>query len=73
MTTSQLIFTEAELLTTSSVAEPLFAGGVRCHGGFVADGSYVSPRTQFRTPAISAWQENHREVFGTEILDVSLD
>ena len=43
-----------------AVAEPLIAGGVRCHGGFDDDGTYVSPRTRFRVPAIEAWQEQHR-------------
>ena len=55
------------------VAEPLIAGGVRCHGGFAADGSYVSPRTKNRVPAIEAWQQSHREQFGTEILDAPIE
>ena len=37
-------------------AAPLIAGGVRCHGGFEADGRYRSPRTLHRAPAIAAWQ-----------------
>ena len=44
MTTLQTDFTEAELLETHPVAEPLIAGGVRCHGGFTDDGTYVSAR-----------------------------
>ena len=39
--------------------EPLIAGGVRCHGGFAEDGTYVSPRTKFRVPAIEAWRAHH--------------
>jgi hypothetical protein len=69
MTGLQLTFTERELLAGHDVAEPLVAGGVRCHGGFDADGRYVSPRTRYRLPAIAAWQQSHREQFGTEILD----
>jgi hypothetical protein len=46
---------------------------VRCHGGFDADGSYVSPRTRHRVPAIEAWQVQHRATFGTEVLHVPLD
>ena len=34
------------------VDEPLVVGGVRCHGGFLHDGTYVSPRTKVRAPAI---------------------
>ena len=73
MTTDQVTFTEAELLRDHPVAEPLFAGGVRCHGGFAADGTYVSPRTLHRVPAIEAWQAQHRAAFGTEVLHVPLE
>ena len=67
-----LTWTEHELLATDHVAEPLIAGGVRCHGGFDGDGRYLSPRTRYRVPAIDAWQQPHREQFGTELLDVPL-
>jgi hypothetical protein len=73
MTTDQVTFTESELLRTHDVAEPLIAGGVRCHGGFDADGTYVSPRTRHRVPAIEAWQVQHRATFGAEVLHVPLD
>src|SRR3954468_7216693 len=43
MTTAQVTFTETELLADHDIAEPLIANGVRCHGGFDEDGSYVSP------------------------------
>jgi hypothetical protein len=69
----QIRFTEAELLADHAVAEPLFAGGVRCHGGFTDDGTYVSPRTKHRVPAIEAWQAKHLADFGTDLLEVPLD
>ena len=72
MTGLQVTFSERELLENHDVAEPLVAGGVRCHGGFDADGRYVSPRTRNRVPAIAAWQQSHREQFGTEILDAPI-
>ena len=72
MTALQLTFSERELLENHDVAEPLVAGGVRCHGGFDADGRYVSPRTRNRLPAIAIWQQSHREQFGTEILDAPI-
>jgi len=68
----QLTYDEAELLASHDYAEPLVAGGVRCHGGFTADGTYVSPRTRHRVPAIEAWQDHHRATFGTELLDLPL-
>jgi hypothetical protein len=73
MTAVQLEYTAAELLADHPVAEPLIAGGRVCHGGFRDDGTYVSPRTLHRVPAIAAWQARHRELFGTEIMDVPLD
>jgi len=49
-------YTRQALLESGAYAEPLLAGGVRCHGGFDGDGCYRSPRTLFREPAIRAWQ-----------------
>jgi hypothetical protein len=48
----QLEYTPEELLENGAYSEPLIANGVRCHGGFLPDGSYRSPRTIHRTPAI---------------------
>lgn len=69
----QLTYDEAELLASHRYEEPLIAGGVLCHGGFDADGAYVSPRTLHRTPAIEAWQANHRAAFATPLMDVPLE
>jgi hypothetical protein len=52
----RLVYTPEELLSSGDYAEPLIANGVRCHGGFEADGSYRSPRAIHRIPAINAWQ-----------------
>ena len=71
--TLQIDYTADELLASHDYAEPLFAGGVRCHGGFADDGTYVSPRTKHRVPAIEAWQQQHRDQFGTELLGLPLD
>ena len=51
-----LTVSQEELLESGAYAEPLIANGVRCHGGFDADGRYRSPRTLHRGPAIAAWQ-----------------
>jgi hypothetical protein len=67
-----LTWTFEELLATDPVVEPLLAGGRRCHGGYDADGRYVSPRTCFRTPAIRAWQEAHVAAGGT-LLEAPID
>lgn len=68
----QLDWTEQELLADDRIDDPLVVGHVVCHGGY-ADGRYVSPRGRFRRAAIAAWQDNHRELFGTDVLDAPLD
>ena len=73
MSTEQVTFTPEELLAGHQIEKPLIAGGVRCHGGFDSEGRYVSPRTKNRSPAIKAWQAEHRRNFGTELLDIGLD
>jgi len=73
MATAQTTFTEQELLLDPDYAEPLVANGVRCHGGFDADGVYHSPRTRFRAPAIEAWEAQRQQQFGTPILDIPLE
>jgi hypothetical protein len=73
MTTAQVEYTESELLLSHDYAEPLVAGGVRCHGGFDDEGRYVSPRTRLRGPAIEAWEHQRVEQFGTPVLDVPID
>lgn len=70
--TVPLEWTEHELLTDPEIAEPLVVAGRRCHGGYASDGTYRSPRTAVRVPAIAAWQAAHRAAFGTEILDAPL-
>ncbi|HZR13807.1 MAG TPA: hypothetical protein VFC33_11220 [Acidimicrobiia bacterium] len=73
MSTLQLEWTEDELLASDPIAEPLVAGGRRCHGGFDDTGAYRSPRTRNRAPAIAAWQRHHRDQFGTELVEAPLD
>jgi hypothetical protein len=68
----QLDWTAQEILADHAVEDPLVVRGVVCHGGF-ADGSYVSPRTRFRRAAIDAWQQHHREVTDTDVLDAPVD
>ena len=72
-TDAPLEYTADELLTTHSISEPLIADGRLCHGGFDDGGTYVSPRTLHRAPAIAAWQAQHAADFGTSLLDIELD
>ncbi|MDP1819899.1 MAG: hypothetical protein Q8K58_08430, partial [Acidimicrobiales bacterium] len=73
MSNLQLEYTWDELLATHAVEEPLVLNGVRCHGGYLADGTYVSPRTKFRSEAISNWQRQHEELTGTPVLAAPLE
>jgi hypothetical protein len=51
----QLHYETEELMRCHDYAEPQIEAGHRLHGGFDADGHYVSPRTLVRGPAIEAW------------------
>lgn len=57
---SALTYTAEQILTDGDFDEPLVAGGVRCHGGYVG-GEYVSPRVAVRRPAIDAWRRRLAE------------
>lgn len=71
--TDRLQLTEDELLADHDFAAPLIANGVRCHGGFDDDGTYVSPRTRHRVPAIAAWEAARQARSGLDPLDLPLD
>ncbi len=72
-TSEQVTYSQPELLASHDYEAPLIADGHRCHGGFDAEGEYVSPRTLHRGPAIVAWQDQHRATFGTDLLDIGLE
>ena len=66
---SRLVYTEQELLASGDYAEPLIAHEIRCHGGFLENGSYRSPRTRHRAPAIDAWKQSLTQQ-GHELIDI---
>ncbi|HZR83510.1 MAG TPA: hypothetical protein VFD92_20620 [Candidatus Binatia bacterium] len=53
----RLAYTRDDLLAEHAYARPLEVDGVRLHGGFDATGTYRSPRTLHRWPAVRAWRE----------------
>jgi hypothetical protein len=57
---ARLRFSREELLESHVYAKPHVEAGYRLHGGFLADGSYCSPRTRIRWPAVRAWQGSLR-------------
>jgi hypothetical protein len=54
---AQLVYTEREIMSDHDYARPHEAMGHRLHGGFDAEGNYISPRTLVRNPAVEAWTE----------------
>src|SRR4051812_46378091 len=53
---SSLQYSFDDLMREPAIDEPLIAGGVRCHGGYVG-GRYVSPRSAVRGAAIEMWRQ----------------
>ncbi len=58
---TQLAFGEEELMREHDYAAPYIVNGQRIHGGFDADGNYVSPRTAIRGRAVESWIEALRQ------------
>jgi hypothetical protein len=67
---SALVYSEAELLAEHPYARPQIEAGYRLHGGFDAAGTYLSPRTLRRWPAVEAWQAA-LEARGFPLIDAS--
>ena len=53
---SKLIYSQEELEADNVYATPHIECGLKLHGGFNADGEYLSPRTKHRWTAINAWK-----------------
>ncbi len=64
------LWSEQELLAEHDYAKPHEAAGMKLHGGFDAQGKYISPRTKHRWDAVRAWQAQLQEK-GFELLDAS--
>lgn len=67
---SRLIYSEAELFAEHPYARRQVEVGQRLHGGFDAEGRYISPRTLVRWPAVRAWQAELTRRGGT-LIDAS--
>jgi hypothetical protein len=53
----QMVYSREELLASHAYARPHEEVGYKLHGGFLADGDYVSPRVLHRWPAVKAWAD----------------
>jgi hypothetical protein len=54
---TKLNYTRDELMASHAYARPHKEVGYLLHGGFDEKGTYISPRTLNRWPAVGAWQE----------------
>lgn len=55
MPAHDLIYTEAQLMSSHDYAQPNIINGKRMHGGLDANGTYISPRAKGRSEALAAW------------------
>jgi hypothetical protein len=53
---TKLSYAREEIMADHVYARPQVEAGYRLHGGFDADGRYLSPRTLHRWPAVGAWK-----------------
>mgnify|MGYP001554119000 FL=1 len=53
----KLTYSADEILADHPYAKPHVEAGYTLHGGFDAQGNYISPRTLNRWPAINAWSD----------------
>ncbi len=67
-----LVFTREELFAEHTYAEPHEVAGYKLHGGFDLAGTYISPRTLHRWPAVRNWQAA-LESRGWPLIDASGD
>jgi hypothetical protein len=54
---TKLRYSRDELMASHAYARPHEEAGRKLHGGFDAEGRYISPRTLVRWPAVQAWAE----------------
>jgi len=67
---ARVVFSRDELMAEHPYAKPQVEAGYRLHGGFDANGTYISPRTLNRWPAVEAWQDQLK-ARGFPIIDAS--
>ncbi|MEI9993440.1 MAG: hypothetical protein WDM91_02500 [Rhizomicrobium sp.] len=68
---TKLAYTRDEIMADHAYVQPQIEAGYRLHGGFDAEGNYISPRTLNRWPAVTAWQAQLGSR-GETVIDASL-
>ena len=67
---AKVVYTIDEIEAEHVYATPHIECGVKLHGGFAEDGSYVSPRTRNRWEAVNNWHQQLKDR-GVEIVEAS--
>src|SRR5580765_2751373 len=67
---TRLSFAREEILADHPYDRHQIEAGYRLHGGFDEKGSYISPRTLNRWPAVEAWQQQLK-LHGATVIDAS--
>ena len=66
----KLTYTREEIEEEPAYATPHIECGVKLHGGFSQDGTYISPRTRNRWQAINNWQQQLKDR-GVELVEAT--
>jgi len=68
----KVVYSREEIEAEDDYSAPHVACDQKLHGGFASDGSYVSPRTKFRWPAIHAWHAQLQSR-GVDLVEATTD
>ncbi|MBD3646999.1 MAG: hypothetical protein HUJ31_05985 [Pseudomonadales bacterium] len=69
---SKTVYTQDELEAEHQYAKPHIECGLNLHGGFDAQGNYLSPRTRYRWDAVNAWHDQLKGR-GVEIVEATTE
>ena len=69
---AKVVYTIEEIEAEHGYVTPHIECGVKLHGGFAEDGSYISPRTRHRWDAVNHWHQQLKDR-GVDIVEASTD
>lgn len=69
---AKVVYTIDEIEAEHDYATPHIECGVKLHGGFAEDGTYISPRTRNRWEAVNHWHQQLKDR-GADIVEASTE